>query len=139
MVKIEDWVRENKAILLTVARAAAGEVADRAQVPKGKGGRMPVVTGFLRSSGQSSLNGMPYGPTRGEPDKTYPSDDKYTNTASVAADLNAMQLGDTFYFGWTAEYAGTQEAYNAFLDTQLQNWQQILDEKIAEIKRRSGK
>jgi len=61
MVTIDDWVRQNKEVLLTVARAAAGEVADRAQVAKGKGGRMPVDTGFLRASGQSSLLGRALG------------------------------------------------------------------------------
>lgn len=140
MVTIDDWVRQNKDVLLTVARAAAGEVADRAQVAKGKeGGRMPVKTGFLRASGQSSLLGMPYGPQRGEKNQKYPSEDKYTDTASVGLDLANMKLGDTFYFGWTAEYAATQEAYNGFLDTQLQDWQQIVDDKVAEVKRRSGK
>ncbi|RUW55657.1 hypothetical protein EOA32_00925 [Mesorhizobium sp. M1A.F.Ca.ET.072.01.1.1] len=104
---------------------------DIAQTPVAKGGRMRVDTGFLRASGQASLNGVPTGPVRPEAGKTY----SY-NENSVIAALSKLRFGANFFFGWTANYAKYREAYDGFLEGALQRWQQTVNEVVAEIKAR---
>jgi len=97
----------------------------------GKGGRMRVDTGFLRASGQSSVNGVPTGPTRPEKGKTYEWSSKTTE-----AIISGMKYGATFFWGWTASYAIYREAYDAFMYTVIQRWQNIVDDVIAQAKTR---
>lgn len=78
---------------LNIIRESAQDVIEDAQLPKAMGGRMPVVTGNLRNSLQSSLNGS--GLTSGE--------------QSYILTIASMELGDLVTFGWTAEYALRQE------------------------------
>ena len=117
--------------LLALQRESIQRTVDDAQTPVAKGGRMRVDTGFLRASGQGSLNGMPTGPTRGEKDGTYTYD-----TNNVVVTLAKMKLGATFFFGWTANYAKYREAYDGFLESAVQKWQQTVDAVTAEIKAR---
>ena len=101
------------------------------QTPTGKGGKMRVDTGFLRASGQSSLNGMPTGPSR------KPSEGEFDwNASDTTATIGKMKFGSTFFFGWTANYARIRETYDGFRDSALQNWQQTVDKVVAEAKRR---
>lgn len=86
-----------------------------------KGGRMRVDTGFLRASGQSSLNGMPTGPIRGVDDKQYQWDRN-----GVELTLGKLQPGSTFFFGWTAAYAKYREAFDGFLEAAVQQWPQTV-------------
>jgi len=65
------------------------DVMDTAQLPKEKGGRMPVVSSQLRNSVASGLNGS-FGAT---------GPDSYIVT------LSEMELGDVARFAWTAPYA----------------------------------
>lgn len=91
---------------------------------------MRVDTGFLRSSGQISLTGMPSGPTRGE--KTEPN--SYSpSTENVTATLSGVVAGDTVYYGWTAVYAGPREFHDGFLSGALQKWQAIVDKHCKEL------
>lgn len=101
----------------SIGRGKKKKLIQGPPIAAGEGGRMRVDTGFLRASGQASLNGMPQGPTRGDPDKTYPYD-----TGSVILAIGTLQLGATFYFGWTAAYARIREAYDGFLEAAVQKW-----------------
>jgi hypothetical protein len=101
------------------------------QTPTSKGGKMRMDTGFLRASGQSSLNGMPTGPSR------KPAEGQFDWTASdTTATIGKMKFGSTFFWGWTANYARVREAYDGFRDSALQNWQQTVDKVVADAKRR---
>lgn len=129
---VEDWVNEVEGLTLLVLRESIDETVNTMQTPKAEGGRMPVDTGFLRSTGLSSLNGWPSGP-----------DDKPADAAlnsynwdgeSVTTTLADMKQGDTFYFGWTAVYALKQEVYNGFLDTAAQNWQAVVDANVRKLR-----
>jgi hypothetical protein len=135
--QVDEWVRESKELLLAVARQSASDLVNQAQVPEGKGGKMRVDTGFLRASGSSSLSGMPYGPSKRESDVpgSYPSEADYSKTGKVAVDLANLAFGDTFYFGWTAEYARVRETYDGFVASAVQNWQQIVDANVRKAKR----
>lgn len=95
------------------------------QTPVGRGGKMRVDTGFLRASARSSLEGFPSG------DGMRPADapvGEYTGiydnweVSSVTATLINLKLGDTFYFGWVANYAPTRELYDGFMESSIKNW-----------------
>lgn len=111
--------------LLAVVRTAISDTINEAQVPTAQGGKMRVDTGFLRSSGVASLEGMPFGPSRGDKDKSYQWNGDFLNI--ILAKLN---VGDTFYWGWTAHYAKYREVYDGFLESALQNWQGKVDAAV---------
>lgn len=87
--QLDEWVRETEARMLAVLRASVQDVIEEAQLPIAKGGHMPVDTGFLRSSLQSSLNGST----------------ALTGPDSYVLVAGQMKLGDVASFGWTAAYA----------------------------------
>jgi hypothetical protein len=130
-------IEKNAKLLIAVGRAAIGDVIDDASTTKAKGGRMPVKTGFLRKSGAANIGSMPRGPTRGDADQLYASADQYGETGQIRTVLAALEPGDTFYFGWSAEYANVQNTYNGFLDGALQNWQGYVKARASEAIRRS--
>jgi len=101
------------------------------QTPTAKGGKMRVDTGFLRASGQSSLNGMPTGPSRKPPEGQFD-----WAASDTTATIGNMKFGSTFFFGWTASYARVRETYDGFMSSALQNWQQTVDKVVADAKRR---
>lgn len=129
-------VNKTKNNLSIVMRASLQELIDMAQKPVARGGKMRVDTGFLRASGQGSLNGLPTGPSMREIDIKYHYDNG-SNTTKVVQ-LAEMQIGATFYFGWTANYARYREAYDGFLDAGIQQWQSIVDRNIARLNNASA-
>lgn len=124
-----------------VMRQSLQDMIEEMQTPVAKGGKMRVKTGFLRASGQASLTGMPSGPGRGEKkeDNSYPSPDEYTSVSSVSLALAQLQIGATFFFGWTANYARYREAYDGFLYAAIQNWSQHVDRNTNRVKARIKK
>lgn len=129
--EIEAWVKESQQKMQAVVRGSINDAVDMAQMPKARGGHMPVDTGFLRSSGRGSLNGWPNGPSE-KPDDAKPGQFQWDGEA-VTTVLAAMEPGETFYFGWTAVYALRQEVYNGFLETTQQKWQQIVDVNVGKL------
>lgn len=121
---VNDFIDLSKKQMEAVVRQSVQDVVDIAQKPVGKGGKMRVDTGFLRASGQMSLSGMPVGPVR-------PSDDAtpgqyQPDATNVIVTLGKYQLGDTIYFGWTANYAKYREVFDGFLISAVQNWPAIV-------------
>lgn len=121
---IEDFVRVSEERMLAVMRASLNDVVENAQTPVAKGGRMRVDTGFLRASGRASIDGWPSGPNV-KPNDAGPNSFSY-NGESIVATLAKMKLGDTFFFGWTANYARYRELYDGFLEGALQHWARIV-------------
>lgn len=114
-----------------VQKQALINIIEEMQTPVSKGGKMHVDTGFLRASGQASLNGMPTG--QSIPSKTIP---QVESNATLI--IGQMQLGSTLFWGWTANYAKYREAYDAFMYSAIQNWQKTVDNVVAEAKKRFG-
>lgn len=151
-VQVNDIITMTEKRMNALIRQSTQEVIDLAQTPgpsvastsaaiasqsgkrqgpvaaPGKGGKMPVDTGFLRASGQLSLNGMPTGPTRGNADGSYQYD-----ANSTELKLAKAKIGDTIFFGWTAEYAQYMEARYGFLASAVQKWPAIVERVAAEI------
>lgn len=142
---VEDFIRTSEKRMRRLAQQSIQDVINDAQLAVGKGGRMRVDTGFLRASGQASLNGMPTGPVRGDKEATKhqyddgnkPLDPSVTLTLGDGAD--GFQLGATIYFGWTANYARIREAYDGFLEGAVQKWQQFVAKNTEEIRQRIKK
>ena len=114
--QIKAFTDRAKEKMETVVKQSAQEVYSIAQTPKARGGRMPVDTGFLRNSLVAELNG---------------------STVSGGADaytlaVAGMELGDTVFAGWTAEYArhmeyGTSKTPgNFYMLSAAQQWQAIV-------------
>lgn len=121
------FVADTEKRMTALAQQSTQDLIELVQTPVAKGGKMRVDTGFLRASGQISFTGMPSGPSRGD-GKT-----QYTGGDFSVASLAGFQLGQTIYFGWTAEYAKYREAYDGFLISGVQNWQAIVDRNCALI------
>ena len=118
---------EVEARAIEVLRQAAHDTIETAQVPVRKGGRMRVNTGFLRKSGAASINSLPAGPTRGDP-KALPGsyDNGDGDISGLVEALARLKIGDTLYFGWTAEYARAREATDMFMENAVARWQQFV-------------
>jgi len=120
--------------LLMVMKQSLINTTNEMQLAVAKGGKMRVDTGFLRASGQASLNGMPTGPEV-KPKDAPPGSYDY-KAAQTEAVVGSMQFGSTFYWGWTANYARYREAYDGFMYGAIQNWQQTVNAVVAEARRR---
>lgn len=137
--QVDEIVAKTEKRMNALARESIQRTIDIAQTPVGKGGKMRVDTGFLRASGQPSYNGMPMGETRGEVagegEDAKPVNYDYTGAAAIVA-LAKLQIGATFYFGWTAAYAKYREAYDGFLEAAVQKWPDTVRAVTEEIKAR---
>ncbi len=122
---IEDFIQASDKRMLALMRQSIQDVVENAQTPVFKGGRMRVDTGFLRASGSGSLNGMPSGPVRGESKERYAYDNG-SSEGNVAFILAEMELGQPFFFGWTAAYSKYRELYDGFLEGALMHWARIV-------------
>ncbi|AHJ10709.1 hypothetical protein P106B_26 [Rhizobium phage vB_RglS_P106B] len=123
-------VNTEKRMLLVMKQSLINAINEM-QTPVGKGGKMRVDTGFLRASGQASLNGMPSGPSMKPKEGSF----DWSSTQTEAT-IGSMQFGAVLHWAWTANYARYREAYDGFMYSTLQNWQQIVDKVVAEAKAR---
>lgn len=123
--QVDDQVRTVRRRLLAVQQQSTIDVLRKAQETDKTGGTMRVKTGFLRHSLRVSLDGMPFGPIRGEEGKTY--DWESESQSDFLAEIAKVKLGRTIYAGWTANYARPREYRDNFLRRALQKWQQIVE------------
>ena len=134
---VDAFVQQTNKRMRALVLQSTEDLINQAQTPVAKGGKMRVDTGFLRASGQVSLTGMPSGPTRGDTNKDGSKRKYRVSDFSASAKLTGFQLGETIFFGWTAEYAKYREAYDGFLYSAIQNWQSIVNRVAEQIKQRS--
>lgn len=121
--QVKAFTERSKKKQEVIFRTSAARVLDEANMPKAQGGRMPVDTGFLRNSTTAGT-----------------SPDGGKDPALVFA---TIEVGQTVYAGWSAEYALRQEfgfmgvdslgreynqEGNAFLRTSIQRWQEYVDD-----------
>jgi hypothetical protein len=128
---IDKIIANTEKRMLLVMKQSLINAINEMQTPVSKGGKMRVDTGFLRASGQASLNGMPSGLDRPAEGQTY-----NWEGSKAEATIGGMQIGAVLYWGWSANYARYREAYDGFLYSTIQRWQQIVDKVIADAKRR---
>lgn len=133
---IQSFGKKYEAKLKRVFGASVQELAEIANEPVAKGGRMRVDTGFLRSSLKGQLNAMPSGasePTKGQ---IYSKTDSLDGAqeSSLLAELLKWRAGDKFYLGWSANYARFREYKDGFVRYAAQRWKIIVDENAKKFK-----
>ena len=125
---LDQWTKKTEKRIDAVMKDATQSVVAVAQQTKAKGGRMPVDTGNLRNSLQSSIAGG----ASGEGKESY---------IMVAGN---MKGGDLATFTWTAEYAaavnngrnGRPGAH--FVEGAVDQWPAIVRASIRKAKARVG-
>ena len=132
--QVDKFVANTNEKMVAVMRDAINETVQNMQTPVSKGGKMRVDTGFLRASGVANLGRMPSGPGENPTRKPY-----MWSSGSLESTLAKMKLGDVFYWGWTAKYAKYREAYDGFMESALQNWQNQVNLSVAKLKNRLKK
>ena len=125
---LDQWTKKTEKRIDAVLKDATQSVVAVAQQTKAKGGRMPVDTGNLRNSLQSSVAGG----AMGEGASSY---------ILAAAGMNG---GDLATFTWTAEYAAAVNNGNRgrpgahFVEGAVDQWPAIVQASIAKAKARVG-
>ena len=125
---LDQWTKKTEKRIDAVLKDATQSVVAVAQQTKAKGGRMPVITGNLRNSLQSSIAGGASG--EGE--------------ASHILVAPQMKGGDVATFTWTAEYAAAVNNGNRgrpgahFVEGAVDQWPAIVRASIAKAKARVG-
>ena len=126
--QLDQWTKKTERRIDAVLKDATQTVISVAQTPKSKGGRLPVDTGNLRNSLQSSIAGG----ASGEGKESY---------IMVAGN---MKGGDVATFTWTAEYAAAVNNGNRgrpgahFVEGAVDQWPAIVRASIAKAKARVG-
>lgn len=119
--QVDDFIANSEALLLAVVQDASQEMIIAAENPTIKGGNMRVDTGFLRNSLAAAIGTMPSGESV-NPGAPRPEWDP----TAVLAVIQKMRLGETIYFGWTANYAEARESKDFFMRNATQRWQEFV-------------
>ncbi len=134
--QVDAWTAKARNRIINVARQSVQDVVTIMQTPVGKGGNMPVDTGFLRASLEASINNPPSGFKVKSPGKA-----SYTiDESSYSLTINGMQMGDIIYFVYLANYASAQEygtkfmSGHGFVRLAAQQWQSIVSKNAAKAR-----
>ena len=125
---LDQWTKKTERRIDAVLKDATQTVISVAQTPKSKGGRLPVDTGNLRNSLQSSVAGGAMG----------------EGASSYILAAAGMKGGDVATFTWTAEYAAAVNNGNRgrpgahFVEGAVDQWPAIVRASIAKAKARVG-
>ena len=125
---LDQWTKKTEKRIDAVLKDATQSVVAVAQQTKAKGGRMPVDTGNLRNSLQSSVAGGASG----------------EGASSYILVAGNMKGGDLATFTWTAEYAAAVNNGNRgrpgahFVEGAVDQWPAIVRASIAKAKARVG-
>lgn len=137
--EVDQWVRETQQRMDAVLRMSIQRTITAMQVPQGKGGNLPVDTGFLRNS-LNVTTGSPVPATQSNP---YASPNSVNwSTSSVTATISGLHIGTTLYATYAAnyalhvEYGANGRAGTAFVRTAAAKWPQIVNQAAAELRQR---
>lgn len=132
---VDAWVRKSEALMLLVFQESVQRLLEKVQTPEAKGGSMPVVTGFLRSSMVVTLNT----PHVGFRERSNAWDYSY-DPNQYAMVVSKAKLGDTIYAAFAARYAifleyGTRSiSPRFFVRNAAQQWPQIVNGVAREVR-----
>ena len=125
---LDAWTKKTERRINAVLKDSTQTVIRTAQKTKAKGGRMPVITNFLRDSLESSIAGG----AKADGEESY---------IMAAAGMNG---GDVATFVWRAEYAAAVNNGNRgrpgahFVEGAVDQWPAIVRASIAKAKARVG-
>ena len=121
---LDQWTKKTERRIDAVLKDATQSVIAVAQVSRDKGGRMPVITGNLRNSLESSIAGGA----------------KVDGEESYILVAGNMKGGDLATFTWTAEYAAAVNNGNRgrpgahFVEGAVDQWPAIVRASIRKAK-----
>ena len=122
--QLDQWTKKTERRIDAVLKDATQTVISVAQTPKSKGGRLPVDSGNLRNSLQSSIAGGASG----------------EGASSYILVAGNMKGGDLATFTWTAEYAAAVNNGNRgrpgahFVEGAVDQWPAIVRASIRKAK-----
>jgi hypothetical protein len=128
---INEWSRKMTIAMEAVVKEAAQDLVEETTKPRAKGGRMPVLDGFLRNSMAAALNSIPSGESSA-PDGYKNTDFDMQPTALV---INKLKAGDRLVLGFTAVYARPMEHRYFFVRSAAQNWPLHVNKAIKKVSR----
>ena len=137
--QVGKWVSQSQARMDAVRKKSVERVVEIILTPQGKGGRLRVDTGFMRSSFMASTSSMPQ-LFREKP----PGDNFDFDEASFTLVLAGWRAEDKLYAGFTANYAGHREfgsrgqPADLMVTMAAQRWPQIVAEVARELRSRAG-
>lgn len=131
--QVDAWVAASKERTTAVFRESVQRTVTRMQTPVAKGGNLPVDTGYLRASLLGSTSSMP----------------SMRESATQEADaivlaIAGLDLGQTFYAGYTANYARHQEYGirgrdgRRFVGLAADRWQTTVAEVVRDLRSRAN-
>lgn len=160
--QVDDWTRATKSRLENVFKQSVQDVIEKMQTPgwsvastsaaiqgggakratvvgrPGKGGNLPVDTGFLRSSLRVSIGG----PATGLMDRPEANDYNWSEERSYQLTIGGADITQSIYAVYLAKYAvhveyGTRYvAARGFRRLAAQQWQTIVAGNVEKAKRR---
>lgn len=137
--KVDAFAKKVEARLRVIALESVQETVSLAQRTRGEGGRMRVATGFLRASVQGAIEQMPSGPTDNPEKKEYPKDAVVAGEPVVVTLLHWDPIKEeTFFVGWTANYARHRETLDGFLRGAVELWDQTVNKAVKKAEHRIG-
>jgi len=120
-IQVADYAKKYNALMEAAYKEAVQETIIEAQNPVAKGGKMRVLTGFLRNSGTAKIGGMPSG-------------SGYNEGATIVV-LSRAKPNDKIYFGWSANYAIWREYKDGFMRSAAQNWEQHVSRAVEKARK----
>lgn len=125
---ISDAIAKYEKRMEATFRGSAQDIARAIVKPRGKGGNMRVLTGFLRASLMASTSQMPSinpsaRPPDGVEDERYPEDLSQINLVIAGANI-----GQSIFLGFSASYARYREYEDGFVRLAAQRWAQTVEE-----------
>ena len=136
--QVDAWVKKTKQRTEAVFKESAQRVISDMQTPVGAGGNMPIDTGFLRASLQTTLNAPTAKITYRQSDAPVTFD-----TSAPALTIAGAKLGDTVYAVYGANYAPYVEygtggrAGRGFVRLAAQRWPEIVSQAATEARGRA--
>jgi hypothetical protein len=131
--QVAEWARKVQGAELLIFQESAQELVSQLSA------LVPVDTGFLRSSLMASTTAMPVMSLDNPGAGAFNLDAGVISLVIAGADI-----GDTIYLGYTASYGAYVHAGangrpgRPWVAMVAQRWQQIVNEKAAEVRARLG-
>lgn len=131
--QVDAWVAATKERTTAVFRESVQRTIIRMQTPVAKGGNLPVDTGYLRASLLGSTSLMP----SMRENATQEAD-------AIVLTIAGLDLGQTFYAGYTANYARHQEYGTSgrpgrrFVGLAADRWQTTVSEVVRDLRSRAN-
>lgn len=130
--QVSDWVKKTKKRQLVIFQQSTQDVVFEMQRPVGSGGNMPVDTGFLRSSLETTINA----PAQGYKQRPTDAFSYDWAEAQFTLTINRAKIGDSIYavylanYAWFQEYGSQGREGRGFVRLAALQWQRIVDDNV---------